>query len=45
MAVLEAFQMTEMGADCTLLTASELRRDHGAILADAPFRGRVVESA
>ncbi len=39
MAVLEAFQATEMGADCALLTASELRRDHGAILSDAPFEG------
>lgn len=39
MVVLEAFQATEMGADCTLLTASELRRDHGAILSDAPFEG------
>ena len=39
MAVLEAFQASGMGAECALLTPSELREQHGAILADGPFEG------
>ncbi len=39
MAVLEAFAATEMGADCTLLAAGELRRRHGDVLTDAPLEG------
>lgn len=39
MAVLEAFRATEMGADCRLLTASEARLEHGAVLADTPLEG------
>ncbi len=39
MAVLEAFQATDMGAGCTLMSAAELRQAHGAILSDAPFEG------
>ncbi len=39
MTVLEAFKATDMGAECTLLDAETLRRDHGAILADGAFQG------
>ena len=39
MAVLEAFHTTEMGAECTLIPAEDLRAQHGAILADGPFAG------
>ncbi|MFN0114919.1 MAG: TIGR03364 family FAD-dependent oxidoreductase [Paracoccaceae bacterium] len=39
MAVLEAFAKTQMGAECRLLTASELKAKHGAILADRDWQG------
>mgnify|MGYP001764875840 CR=1 FL=1 len=39
MTVLEAFKATDMGAECSLLDAATLRRDHGAILADGEFQG------
>ncbi|PZQ96991.1 MAG: TIGR03364 family FAD-dependent oxidoreductase [Cereibacter sphaeroides] len=39
MAVLEAFRATDMGAECRLLSAEDLQREHGMILADAPFEG------
>ncbi len=39
MAVLEAFQTTDMGAECTLLSAADLAARHGSILADGPFAG------
>lgn len=39
MTVLEAFKATDMGAECTLLDAATLRRDHGAILAEGEFQG------
>jgi len=41
MAVLEAFAATEMGTACTLLSAAELRAQHGAVLAEAAFEGGV----
>ncbi|MFB2594138.1 TIGR03364 family FAD-dependent oxidoreductase [Paracoccus sp. p4-l81] len=39
MAVLEAFQATEMGRDCRLLGGADLRREQGAVLADGDFAG------
>lgn len=39
MAVLEAFAGTEMGAECRLLSATELRAQHGAVLADRDWQG------
>jgi FAD dependent oxidoreductase TIGR03364 len=39
MALLEAFAATEMGAECHLLTAAELRAQHGAVLADRDWQG------
>lgn len=39
MTVLEAFKATDMGAECRLIDAATLRRDHGAILADGEFQG------
>lgn len=39
MAVLEAFANTHMGADCRLLTPSELKSHHGHILADRDWQG------
>jgi len=39
MAVLEAFQATDMGQGCRLLTPADLAATHGAILADGPFAG------
>lgn len=39
MAVLEAFARTEMGAGCRLLSAADLRAEHGAILADRDWQG------
>jgi FAD dependent oxidoreductase TIGR03364 len=39
MAVLEAFAGTDMGAECSLLSPSELARAHGAVLADRDWQG------
>ena len=39
MAVLEAFARTDMGADCRLLTAADLKSQHGTILADRNWQG------
>jgi D-hydroxyproline dehydrogenase subunit beta len=39
MAVLEAFQRTEMGAECRLLTSDETRAKHGTILSGRPVQG------
>ncbi len=39
MAVLEAFARTAMGRDCRLLTAAELRAEHGAVLAERDWQG------
>ncbi len=39
MALLEAFQRTEMGAECRLLTLAETRADHGVILSGQPIQG------
>jgi FAD dependent oxidoreductase TIGR03364 len=39
MAVLEAFAATEMGADCRLVSAADLRGRHAGTLADGPLEG------
>ena len=39
MAVLEAFRGTEMGADCSLISATDLQASYGHILADGALEG------
>lgn len=39
MAVLEAFEATDMGADCTLLPADAVRARYGDMLTDGPLAG------
>ncbi len=39
MAVLQAFEATDMGADCTLLPADAVRARYGGVLAEGPLAG------